>query len=281
MEHPKMPRSDDPVVDTREYYAEAASWSQDVNGSLRASRSRARWAAGAALTVAALEALALMLLMPLKTVVPYTITVDRQTGYAQLTRGVELGPMSESDALVQSALAQYVIARETIDAADIAANYRKVGLWSNGSARREYLRGMDRSNPESVLNSANSATLITTTIKSITVMDKTNALVRFSTDRRDGDGPVTRMDWAAVVQFGFTGAPLSMEDRLVNPLGFQVTHYRRDAETAAPTIISQTTTTGSAVAQTTTTGPVAAQTTTTTTTGPAAAMRPLMPEVVR
>jgi type IV secretion system protein VirB8 len=69
-------------------------------------------------------------------------------------------------------------------------------------------------------------------------MSPTTALVRFSTDRRDGEGPVTRMDWAAVVQFGFTGGPLSMEDRLINPLGFQVTHYRRDAEAGAPRVIA-------------------------------------------
>jgi type IV secretion system protein VirB8 len=42
-----------------------------------------------------------------------------------------------------------------------------------------------------------------------------------------------RSDWQAVVSFRFTGQPMRMEDRLLNPLGFQVTAYRRDAETAA------------------------------------------------
>jgi type IV secretion system protein VirB8 len=228
------PDKDRPSVAPPGYYAEAASWAEDVNGALRASRRRAWWVAGIAVFVAVLQALALVLLLPLKTVVPYTITVDRQTGYAQAARGIDLGPMSESDALIQSALAQYVIARETIDAADLAANYKKVGLWSSGLARRDYLSGMDRSNPASILNSANAATQITTTVKSIAVLDKTHALVRFATDRREGDGPVSRTDWSAVVTFGFSGAPLSAEDRLINPLGFQVSHYRRDAESVAP-----------------------------------------------
>ena len=30
-----------------------------------------------------------------------------------------------------------------------------------------------------------------------------------------------------------TGAPMTMGDRFINPLGFQVTRYRRDAETVA------------------------------------------------
>lgn len=229
----QMPPPGDEIIPTR-YRAEAASWSQDVNGALRASRARAWWVAGIALFLAVVEGLALVLLLPLKTVVPYTILVDRQTGHAELARGINLGPMSENEALVQSALAQYVIARETIDAADLAANYRKVGLWSAGNARRDYLSAMDRANPASILNSANAATLITTSITSIALLDKGSALVRFATQRREGDGPSDRRDWAAVIRFGFSGGPLSAEDRLINPLGFQVTHYRRDAETVAP-----------------------------------------------
>jgi type IV secretion system protein VirB8 len=238
MDQPTIPPPEARMIAPPGYYADAASWSEDVNAALRTSRSRAWWVAGVAAFLAVVQGIALVLLVPLKTVVPYTITVDRQTGYAQLARGVDLGPLSESDSLVQAALAQYVIARETLDAADIAANYRKVGLWSTGDARRTYLRAMDRSNPDSVLQSANAATQVSTIVKSIAILDKTSALVRFSTDRRDGDGPIFRRDWAAVVKFGFTGGPLSMEDRLINPLGFQVDHYRRDAETAAPTIIA-------------------------------------------
>lgn len=247
------------------YYADAASWSEDVNGSLRDSRRRAWWVAAAAVFVAILEALALALLMPLKTVVPYTITVDRQTGAAQLARGIELGPMSQNDALLQSALAQYVIARETLDATDLAANYRKVGLWSAGQARADYLRVMDRRNPASPLLGANAATLIQTTVRQVTIMSPTSALVRFSTERSDGGGAAIRTDWAAVMQFAFTGGPLSLEDRLINPLGFQVTHYRRDAEAApgvvlpaaaptvvvtnaAPTVVTTTVTTSPPVA---------------------------------
>ena len=254
-----------PINPSREaYFADAATWSEDINGSLRASRRRAWRAAGAATFVAVLEALALALLVPLKTVVPYTITVDRQTGAAQLARGIQLSPLGQNDALLQSVLAQYVIARETLDATDLAANYRKVGLWSAGTARTEYLRTMDRRNPQSTLNGATAATLIQTTVKQVTVMSPTSALVRFSTDRREGDGPVTRTDWAAVMQFAFTGGPLSMEDRLINPLGFQVTRYRRDAE-AAPGVIVPTVVRAPVVTVTPSATPTVVTTTTTTT----------------
>lgn len=249
MDHPVIT----PPAERQAYFADAASWSADVNGALRASRRRAWWVAGIAAFVAALLAITLIILMPLKTVVPYTITVDRQTGAAQLARGIVMGPMSQNDALIQSALAQYVIARESLDATDLAANYRRVGLWSADVAKSDYLRAMDRRNPASILTGATAATQIATTVKSITVMSPTSAMVRFSTDRREGDGAITRNDWAAVMQFAFTGGPLSLEDRLINPLGFQVTHYRRDAESITPQVIAPVTVQAAAPTTSTTT----------------------------
>jgi type IV secretion system protein VirB8 len=223
-----------PVPPRDEYFAEAASWDSDVNAALRASRRRAWWVAGAALLVALAEAIALAALTPLKTVVPYTIMVDRQTGAAEVARGVNLGPVPANEALTRSALAQYVMARETLDATDLAENYRKVGLWSAGTARTDYLRGMDRSNPASVLNGANAATRIAVTVRQITLLTPATALVRFRTARREGAGPEAVADWAAVLRFGFSGAPLPARDRLLNPLGFQVSAYRRDAELPVP-----------------------------------------------
>ena len=83
-------------------YAQAASWAADIHGSLRASR-RAAWIiAGAAVVVAVLEALALTALTPLKTVVPYTILVDRQTGYVQTLQGLKPGPLTQDQAVTQS-----------------------------------------------------------------------------------------------------------------------------------------------------------------------------------
>ena len=223
-----------PTPPQGEYCADAASWDHDVTASLRASRRRAWWVAGAALLVALAEALALAALAPLKTVVPYTITVDRQTGAAAVARPVDLGALPASESLTRSALAQYVMARETLDATDLAENYRKTGLWSAGAARSDYLRAMDRANPASVLNGANAATRIAVTIRQISLMTPATALVRFRTVRREGTGPEVAADWAAVLRFGFSGAPLSPEDRLLDPLGFQVSAYRSDAELPVP-----------------------------------------------
>ena len=43
---------------------------------------------------------------------------------------------------------------------------------------------------------------------------------------------VVESDWIATIAFTYTRAPMSVADRLRNPLGFQVLEYRRDQESA-------------------------------------------------
>jgi type IV secretion system protein VirB8 len=214
-------------------YAQSASWSADIHGALRASRRVAWIIAAAAVAVALLEALALAALTPLKTVVPYTILVDRQTGYVQTVQGLKPGLLTEDAAVTQSFLVQYVIARETFDAADLRENYRKVMLWSADNARTRYREDMARTNPLSPLVLNTPTTIVQTTIKSVSLLTPNTALVRFETMQRDGGAAAGDIrNYAAVIAFRYTGAPMRMEDRFTNPLGFQVLSYRRDAETA-------------------------------------------------
>jgi type IV secretion system protein VirB8 len=224
-----------PAIDRTGYYAQSESWAQDVTGSLRASRRLAFIVAGAACLVAVLEAIALVALTPLKTVVPYTITVDRQTGAIEVAQGIRPGPLSQDVAVVQAFLAQYVLARETFDATDLQAEYQKVAVWTEGPARDDYVRSMQRDNPQSPVNHNDAATIVKVTVKSISLLSRTSALVRFDAERAvRGNAPTERRSYAAVIGFHFTGQPMRAEDRFLNPLGFQVTSYRRDADAPEP-----------------------------------------------
>jgi type IV secretion system protein VirB8 len=224
-----------PSAARKGYYQEAATWAADIHGALRASR-RVAWAvAGAAAAIAVLEAFALAALAPLKTVVPYTITVDRQTGYVEMAQGLKPGLMTQDQAVTQSFLVQYVLARETFDATDLRESYHKVLLWSAGEAREGYQRLMQKTTPASPLNLYGPATMVSVTVKSVSMLSPTTALVRFDTTRTEAGSPAGSVQsWAAVMAFRYGNAPLTMGDRFINPLGFQVTRYRRDAETVAP-----------------------------------------------
>src|SRR3546814_2625244 len=56
-------------------------------------------------------------------------------------------------------------------------------------------------------------------------------MARFDTQRRDANGHAApAQPWVAVLRFGYSGEAMSAADRMINPLGFKVTSYRKSAE---------------------------------------------------
>jgi len=217
------------------YYAQARSWAEDRQISLKRSRTLAWALAGVAVAIAALEAVALASLAPLKSVEPYTILVDRQTGYTQILKGDGAERITADDALIQSMLAQYVVARERYDITTIAHDYRKVALWSVDRARTAYMAAMQTGSADNPTTRLPRTSVINTFIKSVSRLGPMTALVRFDTERVDqGQANGARQSWIAVVRYRFARAPMSFDDRLINPLGFQVATYRKDQESPQP-----------------------------------------------
>ena len=106
--------------------------------------------------------------------------------------------------------------------------------WNADDARAQYGRLMQKATPDSPLNLFTPTTQVAVTIESISLLTPTTALVRFYTTRSDGGGaPAPPRYWAAAIAFRYINAPMSMADRFLDPLGFQVTRYRRDSETPA------------------------------------------------
>lgn len=214
-----------------EYYEAAESWAEDRHHEGERSRKLAWRVAIAAGVLALLEALALVLLLPLKQVEPIAVLVDRVTGNVQrldLAKGQSIAP---DQALVNSMLAQYVSSREAFNIASLKEDYRKVALWSAGDARSRYVAQMQASNPASPLANLPRSAVIGVEIRSISPLAADSALIRFVTTRTDAGGsPAVQGNWIVVIRYRFTSAEMSAESRLANPLGFQVLRYDRSAE---------------------------------------------------
>ena len=210
----------------------AESWSDSVTDALEKSRRIAWIVASVSAAIALLLAIALVILLPLKSVEPYTLLVDRQTGHVEALAPLDEQIVTADAALTRSFLVQYVIARESFDANDIQEDYRKVALWSDGEARQRYVDFMRAGAPGNPLTIYGSGTRIAVEVRSVSALSDDRSLVRFSTTRMDAGGqPQVAQHWAAVIDYTFVDAEMSEADRFLNPLGFQVTRYRRDAET--------------------------------------------------
>ncbi len=208
------------------------SWAVSASDRLERSRRIAWIVAAISTAITFMLAIALILLMPLKTVEPYTLLVDRQTGHVEALAPLDEQIVGADEALTRSFLVQYVISRESFDIDNLKEDYRKVGLWSSGDARQRYVNLMQASNPGSPLASLPRRSRVSVEVRSVSSLSNTRTLVRFTTVRSDpGARPYAPQYWAAVIDYQFSGAEMSAQDRYINPLGFQVTRYRRDAET--------------------------------------------------
>lgn len=219
------------MTDREDYYAAARSWAEGQStAGARETRIAWRVAAGAGL-VALLLALALVFLVPLKSVQPYVLTVDRRTGAVEAATTLQDGKLSQNEAVIQAQLAGYVISRETFDSTDLGLLYRRVQMMSSRQVGSAYVAQMAANNPASPLNTLSSGDMVTINIRSVSLISDNAGLVRYTATRSPlgtTGGPQT--NYVAAISFGFNGRPLRQADRYDNPLGFQVTRYRRDLD---------------------------------------------------
>jgi type IV secretion system protein VirB8 len=214
------------------YFKKAGSWGDDRLADVSRSRKTAWIIAMVAAAIALFEAIAIAMMMPLKTVVPYTLMVDKQTGHVQALKPLEKDEIAPNDALTQSFLVQYILAREGFSYDTIQMDYRKVINWSGGQAKLDYTSLMQASNPASPLSIMPRSTSIEARVRSVSALDKQTAMIRFETFKLyKGGVPQPPLSWVAIVKYRYSGDSMSIENRYINPLGFNVISYNRTSET--------------------------------------------------
>lgn len=218
-----------PKLDRR-YYQDGLAWEQDVVRSVKRSRSFA-WLVASVMTVIALMAMAaLILTLPLKTYEPYLIAVDRSTGFLEVKRPLAEGPLSQDESVTMFNVVRFIRARETYDPKALKDNFDLAQLLATGDAARELTELYSPANPGNPIRQLGLNTIVAVTIKSVTFPNYRTALVRFATEEKSSAKIETR-HYVGLVRFRYAGAPMRNEFRFENPLGFQVTEYRRDQET--------------------------------------------------
>lgn len=219
------------MKEAQTYFDNKRGWAKDTIASNRISRRIAWIGVVLALAVVALQSLIIIALLPENRDETKTILVDRTTGYTQVLDSSGAETLRADEALTQSLLAQYIVSRERRDPALLSRDYRKTALWSSGTARQTYISAMSRDNTNRPSRFLQEDDRTFVEVKSVSQLTPTQALVRFDTFRegvsnlREPAG-----SWIAAVTYSFVDSPMSFDDRLLNPLGFQVSAYRRDPE---------------------------------------------------
>lgn len=168
-----------------------------------------------------------------KTIEPFVIEVQETSGIATVVDQLSIKQFVAEETIVRYFLVKYTRAREGYDYTSFRHNYdRVVRLYSTSEIYRAFKRGLG-SDPDNVINKLSTHTKRTVKIKSIQFLDDSTAQIRFLlTDIKKGGVNMAAYHKIAIIGFKFLpNLKMSIEDRYVNPLNFQVTSYTVDDET--------------------------------------------------
>lgn len=170
-------------------------------------------------------------LTPLKSVTPFVIRVDNNTGATDIVTQLKTAEKSYGEVINKYWLAQYVGYRESYDWQTVQSTYNATNLLSAPPVQSEFakLYNKNPAAPHLVLKDQFKVIVKVSAISFIGEM----AQVRFEKHLIPLTNGVTKpapQKMIATVAFEYQNKPLQETDRLINPLGFQVTSYRVDPE---------------------------------------------------
>ncbi|AQX31589.1 virB8 family protein [Bartonella schoenbuchensis] len=216
--------------DVEQYIAEARSFDQDrIITSRRITRASLA-IAGVAVIAAIVSSLAVIVLVPLKTVEPFVIRVDNSTGIVEVVEALKESPANFDEAITRYFAAKYVRAREGFNLSETQNNFKTVSLLSSFEEQGRFAEWYGAKNPQSPQFLYKNA-VATISVKSISFISKDVTQVRYYKTVRENDtNKESITHWVATLTFGYVNSPISTQNRLVNPLGFMVREYRTDPE---------------------------------------------------
>lgn len=214
-----------------EYYKQELEW-QNEKYDAAIKHKRTGWLVATIFgALSFLLAFAIAALVPLKTVVPITIEVDKLTGETQVRKPVDEGSLTQSEALTRYWLNKYVIARVTHDMQDFVERYNKVKMMSSLEEFARFEKAFDPKKPDSPYQKYGEKGVLKVKVKSIVFLKPKVASIRIETTvDKPGEKPTDPVPQIITTSFQFTLSPKNQEERLENPLGFQATEWRIDSE---------------------------------------------------
>ena len=209
------------------------SWETSRLDMIKKSESKAWLFARVAGGIVILETIAICLMCPLKTVTPFVIETNKETGLSQIVEIANPEKIPVSDAMNKYWVAKYVISRESYDWFTLQDDYDNTRELSMPDVFQGYANQFDGSK-NSLDQQLGDNWRYVIHIKSIVLNSDSLATVRFTKkkiSKRSASGAATEKNWTATISFKYYPTfTVSDKRRLINPFGFKVVTYRLDPE---------------------------------------------------
>ncbi len=169
-----------------------------------------------------LSGIALALLLPLKTVVPFVLDRSENGAVAVSNTRVQVYHPAESEK--RYFLAQWVRQLLTLDPHLTPTYLSEAYQLTRGKATVEFTDWVQRNQPMAELRKDPTLTR-TVAVSSVSLIEDEAALLRVVTERRNGGNPMARREKFVLTLHFAVVAPEREEEVLKNPAGLFITHF--------------------------------------------------------
>jgi type IV secretion system protein VirB8 len=163
---------------------------------------------------------------------PTVIVVDKNTGVSSVMRKVSDAEDHFDEVVDKHSLSEYIKYRESYDWYEIGSSYAVVKLMSSDNIGKEYSSEVYAKNAP--LNIYKDNAKVRVHVVSVAFVGSLGQ-VRFTTEKVNSSGK--NMDgsplqnWVSTIGYNYDVArKMTDQERIANPLGFEVVSYRKDAE---------------------------------------------------
>ncbi len=215
--------------DEEQYYKDSGDWNYEIYRSQKKRMKIAYYIAGAATIICFVAVLSIMLLIPLKTVVPYVIKVDQSTGAVEIIEPLKQAYDGEDEAITKFWIAHYLYSREQYMKQREKEDYNLVQKMSSNKVFDDYYREFNPElNEESPLVLCGSGHTLKIKIRDIVFLsDKKTALIHIKQTYSFNNKPKY---YVVTLAYKYQLNPVEEKNRHLNPLGFIIEAYRKDPE---------------------------------------------------
>ncbi|HBV4265969.1 TPA: type IV secretion system protein [Klebsiella pneumoniae] len=214
------------------YHEETQGLERDMVNEILNSRSRA-WKTATAFFVFAVVSMVTAVGVIIRFAQPlpaYLTTINKDTGEVSQVK-ITRDEATYGDVIDQYWISQFVIHRESYDFNSIQVDYDAMSLMAAGEVADEYLSMFK--GPNRIDKRLGDSERTTVHINSV-ITDRAHgvATVRFTTQQRirQRPNPEPPRYWIATIAYEYKALPMTAQQRYINPLGFRVTSYRKNAE---------------------------------------------------
>ena len=221
--------------DAQAYFDAADSWDTDRVAQFRRNSLIAWRVAAAGWLCAVASAVALLLLMPLKEVVPYLVRVDGSTGIVDVVP-VFVGAATPEEAVTRYFLTHYVSVCERFNFSTAESDYEECAAFHSAQRNQAWYALWTSTNANSPLNLHKDGSSVRVQVNAVSFFTRASGLsdlaqVRYLKAARQGAAAEESFThWVATIQYAYGEAAKDPKTRRWNPLGFKIVDFHAEPE---------------------------------------------------